>query len=112
MAGKKGKDFFISMGKWKYAWSTRAGAYDGIASSLGVKEVGAGEQDVVYGANFPKPPVVRISYIEGSGANATVRSVTRFCSPDNIKNVLNGSLRGKTIEVDEKSYRIDSVSLA
>lgn len=112
MAGKKGKDFFVSMGKWKYAWSTRSGAYDGIAASLGVKEVGASEQDVVYGANYPKPPQVRISYIIGTGANAKVQSVTRFCSPDKIKDVLNGSLRGKTIEVDEKSYRIDSVSLA
>ncbi|NET70561.1 MAG: hypothetical protein F6K62_06135 [Sphaerospermopsis sp. SIO1G2] len=105
------KEFGIKMGTWIYGWSAPEKAYQGIGSSLGVDELKGGEKNVVRGANFPKPPVVNISYTSGSGKNEKTSSVTRFCSPDRIGDVLDGSLRGKTIQVDDKSYKIKSVAL-
>jgi hypothetical protein len=111
-----GKTYYVEMqqgqSRYKHAWTTRKEAYNGIANQLGVKLAGTNEPGLVFGANSPSPPVVRISFKVGTGSNAKISSVTRICAPDKLEDVLKNQLQGARITVDEKTYPIAGVKQA
>ena len=94
---------------FKYAW--HAVSYGSISNALGIKVASPSEQGLVFGANSPKPPEIRISYFK-KGNKGETGSTTRFCALDKLDDVLNGSLRGKQIKIGTKSFVIANVTLA
>jgi hypothetical protein len=73
---------YVTVNGVKYAWAMRKsqkaklGANFGV---LGIKEVTGTEQDLVFGASFPKPPRAGSITVSGKGATATtLRSFTYF----------------------------------
>ncbi|TAE54904.1 MAG: hypothetical protein EAZ76_07995 [Nostocales cyanobacterium] len=94
---------------FKYAW--HAVSYGSIAAKLGIKVAKPTEQGLVFGANSPKPPEIRISYYK-QGNKGDTGSTTRFCALDKLDDVLNGSIRGQQIKIGTKSFVIANVSLA
>lgn len=109
MAKAKTAKQYIQLGKFKYGWNSEN--YGSIARDLGVKVAKPKETDIVYGANNPKPPVIRISFFV-RGNNGATRSTTRFCDPKQLGKVILGALNGKKIKVGSKSYTIAGVSQA
>lgn len=77
-------------GGFKYAFWALDKAYDGVASGLGVKVASNTEKGLVFGANSPKPVVIYFDLDNG-------RTARRFCDPQKVNSVLNGSLNGKTL---------------
>lgn len=74
-------------------------AYKGIEAELGVKKE-TNNKGMIFGANKPKPEVVRITLENG-------KSYTRFCHPNKkVGLVYEGKLNGKQF----KSSKISSVS--
>jgi hypothetical protein len=103
------------VGEAKFGFSAPKDAYDDIADELGVVKLGenADRRGVLFGANYPRPPRVRINYvIDATGNDARTRSTIRFCDPDKVGRVLNGSINDKTVTVRSKAYKIRSVSMA
>lgn len=93
------KRFFIQLGSggvaglgggFKYAFWAEENSYKNIDQKLGVKEPQEGEKGLVFGANSPKPPVVYLKLDNGKTAR-------RFCDPDSLGDVLNGSLNGSEV---------------
>lgn len=93
-------------GEIRYGWNTNPKNYEGLDDELGISELDKDEaaKNVVFGANKPKPPRVRISY----GKKVTVNGVetlerkgsrTIYCDPDKVGRILGGSMRGKAIQV-------------
>lgn len=85
---------------FKYAWYATTEKYDGIATDAGITKAGANETGLVFGANSPKPPSVRLN-LEASGVAAG--SQTIFVDPANYAAVLGGSLNGK--QTNNKTIR-------
>ena len=79
---------------FKYAWYAEGAKYDAIAAALGITAAGANETGLVFGANNPKPPVVRLNLEDGGGLAAGSQTV--FVDPANYGAVLGGSLNGQT----------------
>lgn len=110
-----------NIGEIKFGFTAPNDAYKNIGDELGVTKLdgegGLTESDqrgIVFGANRPRPPRVRISYkvpnLGGGTANDNIRSVTRYCDPNKLGAVLNGSIRDKQINVDGNDYDIAGVS--
>lgn len=100
------------VGEIKFGFYAPDTAYDNIGDELGVKKIrdSRDAKGIVFGANSPKPPRVRITYLDKNiGADAT-RSVTRYCDPDKVGRVLNGSINDKKIKVRGTNFNIQSVS--
>lgn len=98
------------VGEIKFGFNAPDDAYKDIGDELGIIKIdgesGLTESDqrsIVFGANRPRPPRVRISYrvanFGGGLQNDIIRSVTRYCDPDKIGSVLNGAIRDKKITV-------------
>jgi len=101
------------VGEIKYGFVSPENAYEGIADELGVKEIAQNEdaKGIVFGANYPKPPKVRINFSFTEGTQEKRGSATRFCDTDKLGQVLNGALNDKTITVRGRSCKIESVSI-
>lgn len=72
---------YVTLNGIKYAWNIRKTLYNKIKGSLGalgVKVAAAGD-DLVFGANFPRPPQVIINTAQG----ADVLSTSSFFDPSN-----------------------------
>lgn len=109
------------VGEIKFGFYAPNDAYKNIGDELGITKLdgegGLTESDqrsIVFGANRPRPPKIRISYkipnLGGGTGNDLIRSVTRYCNPDKLGAVLNGSIRDKQINVDGTDYDIAGVS--
>lgn len=122
--------FFLRMntgvggtGGFKFGWNAPESAYDGILDETGVVKL-AGENainesdrsNIIFGANSPRPPKIRISYLDrdlgGGTSNDNIKSVTRFCAPDKLDGVLGGNLNTKQVNVNGTNYDIQSVTMA
>ena len=101
------------VGETKYGWRTAPYKVEGIADELGILPVKTSDK-VVYGANQPKPPRVRIQWgknenVGGEEVFIVEGSRTIFCDTDKLGQVLNGSLRGKTMKVKRGTQTLDKV---
>jgi len=89
--GRKSKSTFqvpvyVTVNGVKYAWGmrkTQKAKLGANFATLGIKEVTGTEQDLVFGASFPKPPRVQSIATKGTGANATSISSNTFFDPSN-----------------------------
>ncbi|MEM8603775.1 MAG: hypothetical protein AAGF24_08065 [Cyanobacteria bacterium P01_H01_bin.121] len=105
------------VGEAKFGFRAPADAYDGIGDELGVTKLtnNSSARGVLFGANYPKPPKVRISYrdsnLGGGATNDVLGSAFRYCDPDKLGAILNGSLNDAKIKVNGKEYSVDSVSI-
>ncbi|MEO1592005.1 MAG: hypothetical protein AAFU71_12020 [Cyanobacteria bacterium J06632_22] len=102
------------IGESKFGFLAPKESYEGIADELGVVEVNDNDsaRGVLFGANFPRPPKVRINY-KGTGTNSRKKgSTTRYCDPDKIGRVLNGSLNNAKIKIAGTEFDIVQVSVA
>jgi hypothetical protein len=70
----------------KYGWGlpkTRWNNIKGSAAALGIKQLASTDDDVVFGASFPKPPRVSGSVSGGTGKNTTTARISTFYDPSN-----------------------------
>jgi len=89
--GRKSKSTFqipvyVTVNGVKYAWGMRKAQKTKLGNNfaaLGIKEVTGTEQDLVFGASFPKPPRVESISTSGRGANATSINSSTFYDPSN-----------------------------
>ncbi|NEP17822.1 MAG: hypothetical protein F6J97_13105 [Leptolyngbya sp. SIO4C1] len=100
------------IGEIKFGFVAPKVAYENIADELGVISIDddSSARGILFGGNYPKPPVVRISTKKLS--NGTVRSAKRYCDPDKVGRVLNGSLNNQKIKINSREYDIRQVSMA
>jgi hypothetical protein len=101
------------IGESKFGFVAPEDSYEGIADELGVVKISdkADAKGVLFGANYPRPPKVRINYVDTRIGADAVRSTTRYCDPDKIGSVLNGSLNDAAIIVGGETHNIKSVSM-
>ena len=103
------------IGEIKYGFHAPDDAYDGIADELGVTKLSdnASARGVAFGINSPKPPRVRLSgEVTAIGSTTRTKSAVRFCDPDKVGSVLNGSLNDATVKVGDVSIKINQASMA
>ena len=89
--GRKSKSTFqvpvyVTINGVKYAWGmkkTQKAKLGANLAALGIREVTGTEQDLVFGASFPKPPRVQSLTLSGKGATATSVSSNTFYDPSN-----------------------------
>jgi hypothetical protein len=87
--GRKSKSTFqipvyVTINGVKYAWGMKKSQKAKLGANmaaLGIKEVVGTEQDLVFGASFPKPPRVQSVTVSGRGAGATSVSSNTFYDP-------------------------------
>jgi hypothetical protein len=80
----------MKIGNVNIGWYAPKEAYKNIAAQVGAK-VNSTDKELVFGANSPKPVVVRFN-LEGG------RSATRFVHPDKIASVcFQNSCKGKIL---------------
>lgn len=106
------------VGEIKYGFYAPDDAYDNIGDELGVKKIddtGVTQSDargIAFGINSPRPPKVRISYVDKNIGADKKRSVTRVCDPDKLGRVLGGSINDLKIKVNGNEFEVASVSMA
>lgn len=107
------------VGEIKYGFYANEVIYEGIKDELGVVEISddASARGVAFGINTPKPPRVRLSgELEGAGgavSEGRSYSVVRFCDPDKLGRVLNGSLNNATVKTTTgRTISINQASMA
>ncbi|NEP19613.1 MAG: hypothetical protein F6J97_22435 [Leptolyngbya sp. SIO4C1] len=106
------------VGEIKFGFVAPKKAYEGIKDELGVIQIGEDQsaRGVVFGANRPTPPRVRITYKKNEGGRGSTRSrggsTVRYCDPDKVGRVLNGSLRDAPINVAGTDFEVKAVSMA
>jgi len=131
MAQVRGK-FYVNiggavgdLGEAKFGFRAPLDSYDNIRGELGVVKLGnivsdrtgnnASARGILFGANYPKPPKVRINFrisrVGRGASNDHTRSAMRYCDPDKLGSVLNGALNSKKIKVNGTARAIDSVSI-
>lgn len=89
--GRKSKSTFqvpvyVTVNGVKYAWGMKKSQKAKLGANfatLGIKEVTGTEQDLVFGASFPKPPRVQSLTLSGKGASGTSVSSNTFYDPSN-----------------------------
>ncbi|MGG6296302.1 hypothetical protein ACQ4M4_18080 [Leptolyngbya sp. AN02str] len=123
MAGERAKHYVRiggavgDIGESKFGFLAPDKAYDNIADELGVNKISDNNsaRGILFGANFPKPPRVRLSGIEvnfgGGTGNDRRRSCIRYCDPDKIGRVLNGSLNDATAKTSGYDFKVDQASM-
>jgi hypothetical protein len=75
--------YYLTIRGIKYAWNlptATATRLSGRLAQLGVRAATANDTDLVFGAEFPKPP--RVAVASGSGDNVNVYST--FCDPQRL----------------------------
>ena len=101
---------YVKLGKSiKYGWRVTGDTLSGktIRDALGIIKAKENEQDIVMGANSPKPARVRINF-EGGG------STLSFCDPAKLENVtIKGALNKKTYDIEGKfkNKKVSSVTI-
>lgn len=102
------------IGEARFGFSAPDYAYDGIGDELGVVKITDNDsaRGILFGANFPKPPKVRLSGIDPDLGNDVQRSAVRYCDPDKLGRVLNGSLNDATVRTRGGGIRINQASMA
>ena len=102
------------VGEIRFGFQAPDDAYNDIADELGVTEIKErnDRRGVGFGINYPKPPKVRIHYGDAELlGDDNSRSCLRYCDPDKIGSVLNGSLNDKKVTVNGVEFPIRSVSM-
>jgi len=105
------------IGEAKFGWLAPHTSYNNIGRALGVMRLGrkSSTRGILFGANFPKPAKVAISFriarLGDGGSNDSNRRAIRYCDTDKLGQVLNGGLRGKKVRVSGKDYDITAVSI-
>lgn len=99
-----------NVGAMRFAWRGKKDAYPkAIADVLGVVIAKDTDSGLMFGANSPRPALVRIGYTDGNGNS---KSTIRFCEPDKIGDVTTGGkLNGKKVKIAGKEYNINSCTL-
>ena len=102
------------IGEIKFGFVAPKEAYEGIAAELGVNDISENSdaRGIAFGIDYPKPPRVRINFKGTGNNNRKKSSTTRYCDPDKIGRVLNGSLNDEQITVAGTKFNITSVSMA
>lgn len=104
------------IGEVKFGFIAPDYAYENIADDLGIIKITENNdrRGILFGANYPRPPRVRITYkvpsLGGGTGNDVNRSSIRYCDPDKLGQAINGALTDKKIKVDGTEYSIKSVS--
>lgn len=92
-------------------WGFRAPgyAYDNIGTGMGVVKVADNNRSgIVYGANNPRPPRVRINYVKSVEKTG---SAMRFCEADKLNETLFGSVNNLKIKIRTIEYDINNITL-
>jgi hypothetical protein len=98
-----------NIGAMRFAWRGKKNLYKNIADGLGVVLAKDTDTALMFGANNPRPALVRIGYTAADGSS---KSTIRFCEPDKIGDVTTGGkLNGKKVWVAGKEYNINNVSI-
>jgi hypothetical protein len=98
-----------NVGAMRYAWRGKKNAYKNIGDAMGVVTAKDTDSGLMFGANSPRPALVRIGYTAADGSS---KSVTRFCEPDKIGDVTTGGkINGKKITVGGTEFNINSCTL-
>lgn len=102
------------VGEIKYGFHAPSSAYQGVADELGVVALTDNDsaRGVAFGINSPKPPRVRLSGPIQGGLNGVSGSVIRFCDPDKVGQVLNGSLNNATVQSGDRTIQINQATMA
>lgn len=118
MAAKEAKTqvYYINLGGTvgnagaiRFAWRGKKDAYKNIADGLGVILAKDTDKGLMFGANSPRPAMVRIGY---TGSDGSSKSAIRFCEPDKINGVTTGGdLNGKKIKIGGTEYSINNVTI-
>ena len=99
-----------NLGAIRWGFRAPSQAYDNIGDGLGVYKVDdANRTGISYGINQPRPARVRIAFSDDAGT--TYGSATRFCEPDNLNDVLFGSINSLQVFVAGTAYQIDNVTI-
>jgi len=102
MAEIKTQIFRIKLGTVNYAWRAAKEAYSSVQKALGVESAKDTDNNLVFGANSPKPARVRLNL-------ANKKSVLLFADPSKIEDlIVKGTLNGKKY----RGQNINSVTLA
>lgn len=75
---------YVTLAGVKYGWGipkSRWANIKGSATALGIKLVTATDDDVVFGASFPKPPKAKGTVSAGTGKNQTSARFSTFFDP-------------------------------
>ena len=103
------KTYYIPIGKINYAWTADEEKYKNIASVCGIKTASSSTKDLVFGANKPKPPRVRLNFEDGgTGGNVCRGSQIVFCAIDKLEDVVSGN---KLVGKKSNGFKIRSASM-
>lgn len=103
------------IGEAKFGFSAPENAYDGIADELGVVKISDNNsaKGILFGANYPKPPRVRLSGNDPNGLLPDkLVSAVRYCDPDKLGRVLNGSLNDARCTTRGGGFNVNQASMA
>lgn len=103
------------IGESRFGFVAPKESYENIKDELGVVEISdaASARGILFGANYPRPPKVRINYESTNTSGRKKKgSTTRYCDPDKIGRVLNGSLNDAKITIAGTEFNIVQVSVA
>lgn len=103
------------VGEARFGFSAPENAYNGIGDELGVVKItdNASARGILFGANYPKPPRVRLSGNDPSGLLPDkLVSAVRYCDPDKLGRVLNGSLNDAVCTTRGGQFQVNQASVA
>ena len=106
------------VGEIKFGFTAPDYAYDNIGDDMGIIDLSgsADRRGIVFGANYPRPPRIRVTYkvtaLGGGTGNDVNRGAIRYCDPDKVGQVLNGALNDKKVKVRNTEYSVVSTSMA
>lgn len=76
---------YVTINTLKYGWGMRKVTFERIKGSLaalGIKRVTPADNDVIFGASFPKPPKAVGGTVSGTAKNQTTNRINTFSDPD------------------------------
>lgn len=89
-SGANSKTVYVTIGGIKYAWKTPTTSYNKIGAAdrtaLGIQDATATDDNLVFGASYPKPPRARKEIV---GVD-TVDTISTFCDPERIDSLPEG----------------------
>lgn len=101
--------YYIKIGEVKYAWRAEEDKYKNIAKKCGIIKAKDKEANLVFGANQPKPPRLRLNFKKGIAGNlgADQGSQIIFCSAANLNACLGKGLAG----LKSNGFTIDTTAI-
>jgi hypothetical protein len=102
------------VGESRFGFSAPDYAYDNIGDELGVTKISDNNsaRGILFGANYPKPPRVRLSGIDPNLGGDRQRSAIRYVDPDKVGRVLNGSLNDAVCTTRGGQFNINQATMA